>query len=119
MVQLVRCVVRPTHLALQADTPRGAANTLHGEANTATFTAFTSFVAKCFQLFRSQSDKNNFHIHLEKFSKFAKNEVKAVKVAVLAAPCNVLATPCGVSAVPHGVLAAQRGVPAELCGVLA
>ena len=29
----------------------GAGNTLHGVANTATLTAFTSFLAKCFQLF--------------------------------------------------------------------
>ena len=41
----------------------------------------------------------------EKFSKFAKNKVKTVKVAVLAAPCNVLAAPRGVSVVLHGMLA--------------
>ena len=47
---------------------------------------------------------------LKKFSKFAKNEVKAVKVAVLAAPCNVLVAPRGVSATPCGVPAALRGM---------
>ena len=48
-------------------------------------------------------------VHLEKFSKFAKNEVK---VGLLIAPRNVLAA-------PHSVLAAPRGVPAALHGVLA
>ena len=43
---------------------------------------------------------------LKKFSKFAKNEVKAVKVAV----CNVLVAPRGVSATPRGVPAALRGM---------
>ena len=42
---------------------------------------------------------------LKKFSKIAKNEVKAEKVAVLAAPRGMLATPRGVSVVLHGVLA--------------
>ena len=36
--------------------------------------------------------------------------MKAVKVAVLAAPCNVLATPCGMSAASHGVSATMRGI---------
>ena len=38
------------------------------------------------------------------FSKFAKNEAKAVKVAVLAAPCNVLVAPRGMLALQdtHG-----------------
>ena len=45
--------------------------------------------------------------------------MKAVKVAVLAAPCNVLAAPCGMLAVPHGLSAALRIVPAALHGVLA
>ena len=49
---------------------------------------------------------------LKKFSNIAKNEVKAVKVAVLAAPCNVLAA-------PRGVLATPRGVSVVLHGVLA
>ena len=48
-----------------------------------------------------------------------KNEVKAVKVAVLAAPGNVLAAPRGMSAAPRSVLAAPHGVPAAPHGVLA
>ena len=51
---------------------------------------------------------------LENFSKFAKNQVKAVNVAVLAALCNVLAAPYsirlhlrGVLGSPHSVLALQ------------
>ena len=45
--------------------------------------------------------------------------MKAVKLAVLAAPGNVLATPRGALAAPCGMLAAPHGVPAALSGVLA
>ena len=44
--------------------------------------------------------------------------MKAVKVAVLAAPGNVLATPRSVSATPCGMLAAPHSVPAAPSGVL-
>ena len=55
----------------------------------------------------------------KKISKFVKNEVKAVKVAVSTAMRDVSAAPLGVSATPHGVLAALRGVSATPCGMLA
>ena len=45
--------------------------------------------------------------------------MKAVKVAVLAAPCNVLVAPCSVSAALRGMSAALCGVPAAPRGVLA
>ena len=41
--------------------------------------------------------------HLEKISKFAKNEVKAGKVAVSAALRDMLEARCGVSAAPCGM----------------
>ena len=46
--------------------------------------------------------------------------MKAVKVAVLAAPCNVLAAPHihSMLAIPHSVLTTPRGLPAALCDVL-
>ena len=40
---------------------------------------------------------------LSKFSKFAKNEVKAVKVAEMATPCGVSAALQGMSAALHGL----------------
>ena len=46
---------------------------------------------------------------LSKFSKFAKNEVKAVKLAALAEPGNVLATQHGALAAPRGMSAAPHG----------
>ena len=52
---------------------------------------FEHFLKKCFFAPR-KADK-----HLEKFSKFAKNEVKAVKMAVSAALR-------GMSATPHNIL---------------
>ena len=58
--------------------------------------------------------QKNVFLPLEKlktlFSKFAKNEVKAIKMTVLAAPCNVLAAPRGVLATPHGVSVVLHGV---------
>jgi len=55
----------------------------------------------------------------EKFSKFAKNEVKAIKVAVSTAMRDVSAAPHGVSVAPRGVSAAPRGMSATPCGMLA
>ena len=55
--------------------------------------------------------------HLEKFSKFAKNKIKAVKLAVLAAPRNVSAAPHGVLATPCSMLATSRGLLATLRGL--
>ena len=50
-----------------------------------------------------------------KFSKIAKNEVKAVQVAVFATPHGMSAIPRGVSVAQHCVLV----VPAALRGMLA
>ena len=51
--------------------------------------------------------------------KFTKNEVKDVKVAVLATPRSVSAVLHGVSVAQRGVLVAPRSVPAALHGMLA
>ena len=45
--------------------------------------------------------------------------MKAVKVAVFAAPCNVLATPHSMYAALHVMSAALPGMPAAPRGVLA
>ena len=68
-------------------------------------------VKKCF--FAPRKAENT------KFSKFAKNEVKAVKVAVSTAMRDVSAAPRGASAALRGVLAALSGVSAALRGMLA
>jgi len=78
-----------------------------------------------------ESDKNIFYFlgyygkwffaptKAEKFSKFAKNEVKAIKGAVSTAMRDVSAAPHGMSVAPRGVLAAPRGMSATPCGMLA
>ena len=49
-------------LCSRADTPSGADNMLHDAANTGTFTAFTSEIEN---IFKTQSDENDFFCFFE------------------------------------------------------
>ena len=58
------------------------------------------FMYVCFKMQLASLDLGSKTRSIEKFSKIAKNEVKGIKLAILA-------TPRGVSAALHGMLAAE------------